>query len=116
MELKPPCAYKEVIGFDFNNLSIFLEYLDNSHKQLYSEITQIKTKITVIPDILTGIKDLKYVQETHKKKIENLESSLFNQQQKIMDLDINQRGHAEVSLDLISARCSNSLKKVTTLR
>ena len=101
MEIKAPCLSKEAIFFDFNNLALFLDFLETGYKNSNDEIIQIKNKILVIPDIQNDIKDLQHTQETHKVKIESAEQGIFNHQEKILDLEINSRTNKDVIIIIL---------------
>ena len=97
MDLKPPCSTKDAIHFDFHNLSLILDFLENSNTILFKELSNIKDTIKVIPEILNEIKELKNNQDLHKIRIESTEESIVNHHKKILDLETNQKGHSEVT-------------------
>lgn len=96
MDLKPPCSSKDAIYFDFHNLSLILDFLENSNKNLLSEISDIKEKIKFIPDILNDIKEIKLNQDMHRNKIESSEEAISNHQIKILNLETSQNEQNDV--------------------
>ena len=96
MDLKPPCTSKETISFDFKNLSSFLDYLEFSQKNSFLDIADLKRTVSILPEILKEIKEIKNIQDFHKKKIDNNEHSIGICSHRIFNLEESEKHFKEV--------------------
>ncbi len=96
MDLKPPCASKEAIFLDFRNLSSFLDYLEFSQKKSFLDIADLKRTVSILPDILKDIKEIKNDQDLHRKMIDANERSIGNVSHRVFSLEENEKLFKEV--------------------
>jgi hypothetical protein len=91
-----PCEARDAIYFEHSNLVKFLDFLDNSQLKAHSDIHDIKVRIEVLDVIEDQVKDIYTKIAVHEKRLEGVDSSLFNHQQKLLELEVHARSHLEV--------------------
>jgi hypothetical protein len=113
IELKPaPFPVKEVISLDFSKLSGFLTFLEKNLGSAISEIIRINERIACLDVIKQDIKDIKYSLVTVNKRLDTIDSTIYNHQNKLLQLETEITSHETVCTFL----CRESLYKRITLR
>ena len=96
----PPCEVEELIiqSFSFDNLKKYIQYIDGNSMRAFSQINEIKLKLLEIDEIKANVNEINSRLDNFSNKFEEVESALYFQQMKILDVEAKTQGHEEVIL------------------
>jgi len=97
IELKPsPFPAKEVISLDFSKLSGFLAFLEKNLGSAISEIIHINERIACLDVIKQDIKDIKLSLVSVNKRLDTIDTTIYNHHHKILELETEVNSHESV--------------------
>ena len=95
---KAPFLANEVISLDFSKLSSFLTFLEKNLGLAISEIITINERISCLDIIKQDIKDIKLSIVTMNKRIDTIDSTIYNHHNKLLELETEISTHESVCI------------------
>ena len=94
--MKRPCDPKDAIYFDYGNLVKFLEFIDFNQIKSQNDVLDIRKKLMMLDELQERLKESNSRIDVHSKKIEGIDTTIYNHQMKILEFDTNYRYLLEV--------------------